>query len=529
MEVTLVVLGIGVTIAMALLFSSIFAKRYLDRRDTTCGTAMTCIGALATALFCLLIIPVDIYTVSSGILPNGLQGNPGLLSDTSAVLQYIYTGLYIVLCLFAFLLLPFFYFYYEEEDNSGDTRKQACSALKYTLGFLFAFLILLALGIILKTDRSDSADSIIARLAEGFTVADSILYFVVGTLTVLGMLFFMFYGAYGLAVMPAFMFRPIDNSDPGYVRIGKTNRGRGGARGSASAATHKERIRFLKSKYDLSDRVWTKKDKEELNRHERAMKRIRVMKRRHEEVGVTPPGSAAGNPNACADKCWNCLLPFRLAFGVIFFLLSWFIIVSLLLATIDRLLHSECGPACGYILETATIPNPMDIALRFFSNIFPVDYILFTVLMMYLFLASLFGIVELGVWFLWVSMFKMNVTETPSNGMCMAIWIASFMVLSLSQQAYNLMPYYTTYGDQFLVVNGTHVDCTIDTMTDDQCVMTRVASYLLTQNSQLPFLGVATFYLNLGFQCLFFAFSVYAACICRTPRTSTSTDTFNHV
>ena len=63
------------------------------------------------------------------------------------------------------------------------------------------------------------------------------------------------------------------------------------------------------------------------------------------------------------------LTPFRVAIGVCCLLMSLLIIYSMLVNNIDRLINSECGFKCGYLLDKSpTYFNPMDWLLRMLSS-----------------------------------------------------------------------------------------------------------------------------------------------------------------
>jgi hypothetical protein len=71
---------------------------------------------------------------------------------------------------------------------------KACSALKYTIGFFLVFVVLLICGILMHAPQTDSTDPLVERLAGAFTVGESVLMFVVGSLTLLGLACFIVYG-----------------------------------------------------------------------------------------------------------------------------------------------------------------------------------------------------------------------------------------------------------------------------------------------------------------------------------------------
>lgn len=84
-----------------------------------------------------------------------------------------------------------------------------------------------------------------------------------------------------------------------------------------------------------------------------------------------------------------------------------FLIVSMILSQVDRSIHSECGFACGFILNQVKIPNPFDLLLTFSSRVwfclhfnfkvFPIDYIIFTGFILLVLVASLTGLANIGI------------------------------------------------------------------------------------------------------------------------------------
>ena len=57
--------------------------------------------------------------MSSGLNSDGSQSDPDRTHKAALAIQSVYYGLYILLLIFAFLLLPFTYFYFEGEAIIG--------------------------------------------------------------------------------------------------------------------------------------------------------------------------------------------------------------------------------------------------------------------------------------------------------------------------------------------------------------------------------------------------------------------------
>ena len=79
---------------------------------------------------CFLCAAVDIYIVSSGLNSDGSQSDPDRTHKAALAIQSVYYGLYILLLVFAFLLLPFTYFYFEGQTlrHSRRMSKLRCLA-----------------------------------------------------------------------------------------------------------------------------------------------------------------------------------------------------------------------------------------------------------------------------------------------------------------------------------------------------------------------------------------------------------------
>lgn len=63
----------------------------------------------------------------------------------------------------------------------------------------------------------------------------------------------------------------------------------------------------------------------------------------------------------------------------------------------DRLINSECGLTCGYVIEKYTFYNPLDQTLVWMSQYFPLDSLFFGIILIYVFVTCLFGLVRLGI------------------------------------------------------------------------------------------------------------------------------------
>ena len=82
---------------------------------------------------------------------------------------------------------------------------RTCSASKYTAGFIVFFLVLLALGLVLKKGKQDDDPNNPdwkRKLSNDFTNGEAILSFCIGCLACFGLVAYVVYAAYGLARVP---------------------------------------------------------------------------------------------------------------------------------------------------------------------------------------------------------------------------------------------------------------------------------------------------------------------------------------
>ncbi|XP_046564132.1 LOW QUALITY PROTEIN: probable lysosomal cobalamin transporter [Haliotis rubra] len=153
------------------------------------------------------------------------------------------------------------------------------------------------------------------------------------------------------------------------------------------------------------------------------------------------------NDRSCIRKCLLVLRPFEMLFGFLFLLVALLIFISLLLTNIDKAMHSK-GYKIGYALAQRKLPNPVDIALVFCQMVFPLDYILMSGIIVYFVFCSMSGIRNIGIWFLWIRMYKIRPRRTRPQGLLMLCMILMFIVLAINIIVYELTPQYSTFGSQ---------------------------------------------------------------------------------
>jgi LMBR1 domain-containing protein 1 len=102
----------------------------------------------------------------------------------------------------------------------------------------------------------------------------------------------------------------------------------------------------------------------------------------------------------------------------------------------------------GYSKTTDSLPNPIDMIFTNCSSIFPLDYIIVTLIVYYFVVASMTGVKQLGVRFCHLKMYKIRANRTVPQGLLFLAFILVFIILSLNIILMTLSPQYVSYGNQ---------------------------------------------------------------------------------
>lgn len=139
-------------------------------------------------------------------------------------------------------------------------------------------------------------------------------------------------------------------------------RGAGYFRTASIAIVWSHHLRFssdqaLQSKYMGARAVMSKRD-------EAAISLLKEKERRLD--------AQAHQLNAAGKGCnrlYDCLRPFFFLFGFFFFVVTIVLLVSMTLTNVDKLINSECGFSCGYVLTKPKRWNPLDAFLVIISQV----------------------------------------------------------------------------------------------------------------------------------------------------------------
>jgi LMBR1 domain-containing protein 1 len=463
------------------------------------------IGAvsLTACLLAILMIPVDVYVVSS-------HHNDDFSAFTSQrnTVKVLYVLLYSLILVCLFVLLPFGYFYYEEEgvdddddedygvragrrnrERSGSRGKQCFGAFKYTLVFLLVMVLLVVIGYLftngtissgIDTSGDDVSVPIALKKLNGyFTNQDLILAFVFGCLDVLGFIGFVTYTAYGMAYLP-FSLYP------------RSNNGNSGDDDVENEIDSDAKIRRIDNKlnYYHGKAFKSKEDEDAIKELTRQKDRLAAISRNTRGDNSISITSDRRTKRCCQDFAARFFWPFRVILSVLSLILSLLIVVSLLISLFDRGLNSTCGMKCGFLLDSPSYINPLNELQVVLAKYFPSDYIMFTLLVVYLFGSSLTGLLQGGVRLFWIKLFDIERKRTLHNALLAGIWFLSFVLVSVSIQVIALLPQYSTFGFQKDSA-GNECSFSRSSMNENstECVPSQISVFNSGMQSRLPAFG----------------------------------------
>lgn len=414
----------------------------------------------------------------------------------------VYYGFYGTALTLAFLVLPLNFFFHatapladDEDDQDHDEvvetcGKKLCRALKYTSASLTLFAALVVLGIFLPFEGSSSSSSITDKL--DFVLANvqanrgqDLFVFLVNVVSVVGMLLLIVYTGYGMSVLPCGLINDRSTVDSERESVDSEIADLEGqleaVRGDASSLT--------------------------VQRLERDLRLLQRTRRELEQ-----------SSRSCVNTCLRLLRPFQMIVGVMFGLLGLLIWISLLLTSIDKAMHSD-GAKSGYVLKNGTLPNPVDMALVYAQEVFPLDYLLYVGMVLFFVFSSMAGVKAVGIRFLWLPIYRIRAYATRPQALSLMALTLIFILLAVNVLLFSVVPDYTTYGSQnYAVDNSTKVMHCDDTHAPvDECNMTRIAVILLAFHSKAWIFGAAYFWLVWIFLLVILLGSFMAMYKCKRP------------
>lgn len=430
--------------------------------------------------------------------------------------------------------MPFTYFYYEEydevdaEEGNQTIASRAFGALKYTLAFVVLVVILFLVGFFVPVARDRNGahmdlDYFKRLLSENR--GERALTFGLGLLICLGTLLYVLYTAVGLALLPISFIKSAPSvSAP---QLSETT--------ASALEQNRERQRQLEGRNAGRDGGMPAKDQREL---ESLVREERTLVRRERLAA-----EARGDGKSFIVRAWTktCAIfrPLKLIGGILLLLLSIVIWVSMLITGIDKAKNSICKQHCGYVLGSINVFQPINYIFVQASRVFPVDYVLMALLVLFLFSSSVAGIAAVGIRFLWVRLFEIRKGHTSPQALLMATVMLTLIMLAINYSlAMIVAPQYAIYGAQTFCSNPTRhpddqPDCSnhpelvascselsSDIGSKNVCTPTVVSTFLNRVTFNFPVFGALTFWAQFAFLAVFLL--VFVTSLFRAPKLNLS-------
>ncbi|KAL9541668.1 hypothetical protein PS6_010194 [Mucor atramentarius] len=391
--------------------------------------------ALGLVFSTLALLPVDIFLVSSTIdQTKGLKkdwATPDAIETMTLTMSIVYYVCYGLITLFSFLLIPFAYFFYEEYDDEESIKDRIWSALKYTSFFVVISILLFMFGLFLKpTTKAPKIDLDWFRKLLTDSHGEKAITFVVASLVLLGMLVFIAYTAPGLSLLPISLIKGRQRIDAESEDV--ENR----------LTATRERLRVIRSKY--MNRAMPNRDQREIEELE---DEERILSRRLRGIQQ--------DKTSLVQRILSLLRPLEFLLGVLLLCFTAVLVVSIFLtmsdfvSSVDKIAFAICGSQCGYVIHHSNMFNPVNYIFINLQKIFPLDYVFMVGLILYFFLATMSGVIQIGVRFLWVTLFRIRKGSTAPQGLLVSAVLLTLSLLALNYTVTTTVaPGYAHFGSQ---------------------------------------------------------------------------------
>ncbi|KAH7408124.1 putative lysosomal cobalamin transporter [Phaeosphaeria sp. MPI-PUGE-AT-0046c] len=448
-QTSLIWVAYAVAVGILLAIASIFVFLYQQPRDRAAAVTIVCIFTTLALLATVLLIPVDVALVSSTSRSSlGRKkdwATPDKVHDIVHTLEIVYYTLYSLDALLCLIVVPFTYFWYEEYDEDAAEHGEQTAgqriwgAFKYTIAFIVFVVALFLIGFFVpfakqaKDDKRLDLDYFKHLLSENH--GERALAFGLGLLMTIGTVLFVLYTGAGMAMLPVTMIKSAPYvSNPALA-----------ASTASQLEANRERQRQLEGRNEGRDGGLDARDRREL---ESLIREERTLIRRERLAA-----ESSGEDRHWLIKAWikieAVFRPLKLIGGLLLIIVALFIFTSMLITSIDKAKNSICGAHCGYILGHINIFQPLNWVLVKSAKVFPVDYVLFLLLVLFLFSASVVGIATAGIRFLWLTIFKIRKGHTSPQALLMATVLLTLIVLGINYSvAMVIAPQYATFGPQ---------------------------------------------------------------------------------
>lgn len=531
-QTALIWVAYAVAIVVLAGVASIFVFSYQKPGERSVIVSFVSIITLTSLLATVLLLPVDIALVSSTSLSS--QGRkkdwatPSHVHSLIHTLQIVYYTLYSWDALLCLLVIPFTYFFYEEQQDDGEDGNRSLpsriwGAVKYTIAFFLLAVILFLVGFFvpvsaIKKGRHLDLDYFRSLLSENG--GERALTFAIGLLATIGTVLFVLYTGPGFALFPISLIKSAPRLSAPALADNT----------SAALEANRERQRQLEAR-SLGQESMPTKDRREMDA---LLREERTLVRRERLVA-----EARGEGQSWLMRAWHkteaVFRPVKLLGGIFLLLVAFFIAVAMLITGIDKAKNSVCKSKCGYIIAHVKIFNPINWLLVISSKVFPLDYVLFALLVLFFFCSSVVGVAGVGIRFLWLRLFEIRRGATAPQALLMAIVMLTLISLAVNFALTTIVaPQYATFGPQTFCANaplhpGAQPDCRNHTelirpcseratapTASGICTPSVMSTFVNRVNIRYPYFGAFNFWAQFAFLVLFFL--VFVTALIRTPK-----------
>ncbi|KAF2435739.1 putative lysosomal cobalamin transporter [Tothia fuscella] len=534
-QTSLIWVAYAVALGILLVVSAIFVFLYQTPRDRAASITGVCIFTMSSLLATVLLMPVDIALVSSTTASKlGRKkdwATPDKVESIVYTLQIVYYTLYSLDAVLCLLVVPFTYFYYEEydeaetEEGTQTLGTRLWGAFKYTIAFIIIVLTLFLVGFFIpfgkamKNGKHMDLDYFKHLLSQNH--GERALSFSLGLLITIGTIIYIIYTASGLALLPVALIKSAPSISAPSL-----------AQNTASQLdSNRERQRQLEGRNEGREGGLDSRDRREL---EALVREERTLVRR-ERLAAESGGEGRPFLIRAWIKVEAVFRPLKLIGGFLLIIITLIIWTSMLITGIDKAKNSVCGVKCGYVLGHINIFQPVNYIMVLSSKVFPIDYIIFLLVVMLFFCASVVGIAVVGIRFLWITIFKIRKGHTSPQALLLATVLLTLIVLAINYSiAMMVAPQYATFGSQTYCNRparhpGEQPDCThhrsriisCSELADnpaayDVCTPSVVSAFLNRITVNFPFFGVIDFWAQFAFLGVYLI--VFVATLFRTPK-----------
>ena len=366
-----------VLLVLILFFNFILVKYYTDPAESYLLATLVTVFSLSVTLVAALLIPIDIFLATAA-------GEETDLAQETLRQSLIF--LLVSMGLLAFVLIPFAYFFGEDRleddlDEGSSLCDRIAEATKFTGLFMLLCSILIIIGLVFRPENREwgQGKEWVRALFDVEHVGEQAIAYMVAILALVGVFCWSVYTAHGLGTLPWYLIKGTKSLEQAKSEI------------ELDISKVRERHREIDRRCQSTKTKPTRKELKELRSLKKLEARMLARSEKLEE--------AQKDSSQLITTVLKLLTPFRVIIGVVALVLSLLTGVAMVAGLIDRVVSSECGLKCGFLTSETAIWNPLDSLLVLFSAMFPLDYLLFSIFVIYLFFASLYGIIRWGVRF----------------------------------------------------------------------------------------------------------------------------------